>query len=418
MNFALLRFESQLLKPFLWPWPNEEGTGTVSGSIITDKTKFWAPNEWAGYKIVISGIGYNILSNTENTITFDGTLTSGPYDYRIAQEVEIDYGDVLVFKGSFYSAKAGILVITAYNLSIDIDKIVSLANTGKLDIQKNIIDTYKSLLTLLPEDDLSEAKEAFGNPLDSFNGAIDSIKAESDDQTDDLFVIEPPNEQDPCNVEETRYRNLFTDLKAALSEPTFVRFEKVEVDSGCVDVGIDLNLYEFFDNPKELRYYLPTFIRIAPETYILRDSFSDPTFGGILPSMTSEGLDQELGEIIRDSLPISTPVLYDNFSAPSIETNKWKTGESVRELIQTGDYVYDNFSGSQIDEKKWNQWEFVREIKSGKLLSKVFAHGSEVNNYLNFKNPDPITYIGLMCEPYPCRIRIVCRSFRQYHGSD
>jgi hypothetical protein len=347
-------------------WIVENGLGYYStNKTFIDITKSWTPDEWAGYKLLIDGTEYTIASNTpiEITLTAESPdLPSSPrtFIYDIFGNAEIDYGDVLVLKGSLYMAKAMILALASYDLGIDIDAIVTLCNSATLDIQNNIINTYKNFLNLLPTQQLSEAKQALSNAIDTFIEAINSIGAETDDQQDDLFVFEPPDPLDPqCIPDADRYRNLLVDLRSSLSGPTLIRTRTTDPPQ-CGDVGFDLDLSEFFDYPKNLRGYLPTFVG---SSYIKRGSFPDPTFGGIVPTfldadgithraMTREELEKRLEAHIRDSDPIITPlVLYEDFLAPKINKNKWRGGELVREIIKTGDYVYDDFSGANIDNK-------------------------------------------------------------------
>jgi hypothetical protein len=298
-------------------WMVENGSGLGNGSnTLTDLTKHWEYNEFAGYKIVIGGAEYTILSNTANTITVSsGTIPLGTYNYEIFEGVEIDYGDVLVFKGSLYLAKGGIYILSAYNLNIDIDTIVSLYNAGTLNFQTHIINTYSELLKLLPGQQLSQAKTILSDAINTFNSAIDFIVAETDPQDDDLFIIDDP-------VKEQRYRDLLTDLNNALNGATYVR-----------EIRDYLNLSEFFDRPKVLRNYLPTF---RGQYFIQRDTFPDPTFGGILPNMTSDDLNKM--RLIVAPPPVLS--LYDDFSGIRINKTKWKEGEFVREVreFNPGDY--------------------------------------------------------------------------------
>jgi hypothetical protein len=55
--------------------------------------------------------------------------------------------------------------------------------------------------------------------------------------------------------------------------------------------------------------------------------------------------------------------------------------------------LYDDFSGASINKDKWKQGELVREIKGGELVSKATAYGSRVINNLDFSNPASIAYI-------------------------
>ena len=273
----------------------ENGSGLVNSPntfTLPDTKGHWGPNELVGCKLKIGGTEYTITGNNpgnnQNTITVspNWTILPGTYNYEIYEEIEIDYGDVLISKGSLYLAKGGIILLTSYNLAIDIDKIASLYQAATLNIQTDLINTYKDFLKLLPVQQVSQAKDLFAEAIDDFTSAINFIVAETDDQENDLFKVDP--------LEKDRFLNLLADLKNALSGTTFVR-----------EIGYDVNLTEFFDNPKTLRDFLPTFL--GPY-FIKKDSFPDPTFGGILPNMTSTELQKNLKEVIRESYP--TPNQY------------------------------------------------------------------------------------------------------------
>ena len=373
-----------------YKWILEAGTGVVSGSnTFTDNAAFWVPNEWVGYQLLIKGTKYSITGSDVHTITVTPNFGfSGTYDYRIFQDVDIDYGDVLVSRGFLYLVKAGILALGSYNVNIDIDKIVSLVNAGTLNLQAHLINAYKNFLTLLPTEQLFEAKEALGNAFATFTNAINVISGESDPQEDDLIVIDDL-------VKKQEYLDLLADLTGALEGTTLIR-----------KTGLEMNLKVVFDTPLNLRQYLPTFLGPFKDgsTFIKRDSFPDPTVGGILPNMTEDELQNRLANHLRESpyIPSTFPlVLYDNFTKPPIDTNKWRGGELVREIIKTGDYVYDDFSGAHIDNKKWLEGDFIREIQGGKAVFKQaspnpivvgsFPYGE--TNWLSFPDPNSVNSI-------------------------
>jgi hypothetical protein len=327
-----------------YQWFIESGSGVISGpNTLTDNIKFWRYNELIGYKLIIEGNGYIVTGNTANTITVtpNWSISNGTYNYKIFEEIEIDYGDVLVFKGSLLLGKAGIFILNSYDLNVDIDTIVSLYNSMTLNIQTHIINTYNQLLTLLPTQQLSQAKTVLREAINVFTSALDFIKGETDSPENDLFVLDNPEK-------EQQYRDLLADLNNALDGTTFIR-----------KIGMNVNLTEFFDEPKNLRNYFPTFLK---SYFIQKDSFPDPTFGGILPSMTMTELQERLKDHIRERYP-------------------------------SGWVLYDDFSGTNIDKDKWNNWEFVREIRDGKLVSKITSYGSNLSNILNFINPASIYYI-------------------------
>ena len=196
----------------------EGGTGTVNNpNTLTDNTRFWKDNEFVGFNIIVSGIEFTITSNTQNTITVNPnwSFPPGNYSYKIVEPVRIDYGDVLVFKGTLTLGKAGIYILTAYNLDVDIDAIVSLYNAGTLDIQTDIINAYSNLLTLLPDAQLAQAKSILKDAISTLTSAIDYIVSEPPSQEHDLIVIDDP-------AKEQEYRNLLTDFNSALDGPTLI----------------------------------------------------------------------------------------------------------------------------------------------------------------------------------------------------
>jgi hypothetical protein len=339
-----------------YKWPVEDGSGSVnSPNTLTVPFTFWMMNEWAGYTIVVGGTEYTIQSNTYDTITVttNWVVSPGTYNFRILETVEIDYGDVLVMKGSLYLAKGGIYVLSSYNLAIDIDAIISLYNAASLNFQNDVINTYTQLLTLLPSQQIPQAKSLMRDAINTFISAIDFIKAEIDPQDNDLFVIDDP-------VQEQRYRDLLADLNSALDGTTLIR-----------ENGFYLNLSQFFDNPKNLRNYLPTF---RGQYFVQAYSFPDPTFGGISPFTTQNDLNRGLKRL--DMLVGRPPNLrlYDDFSGPLIDQSKWNEAEET--------------SG-----------ELARQISGGRLRSVLNTTGNSLSNNLSFKYPGKIKAIKAKVTP-------------------
>jgi hypothetical protein len=266
-------------------WAFETGTGAPSGlNTFRTNNHYWEPNEWAGYKLVIAGAEYDITSNTNNVLTLGRNLavSSGTYPYKIVAPVEIDYGDVLVIRGGMNLAKAGILIFLAYDFNIDIDAIISLIDAPGFDIQNHLLQAYPQLLTLLPTHQMGEAKAGVAESLKQLSAAVDFIVSETDPQGNDLFIIHPA---DAANA-----KAKLNEWKKALDGPVFIEELKTQVD-----------LTQFFDHPKSLRDYLPTF----SGTLIVRGSFRDPTMGGIFPAMSATELYDILSAYVRGVVQVS-----------------------------------------------------------------------------------------------------------------
>jgi hypothetical protein len=263
-------------------WAFETGTGAPSGlNTFTTYTNYWSTNEWVGYRLVIYGSEYDIISNTGNVLTLSRNLSvpSGNSEYKIVAPVEIDFGDALVIRGGLNLAKAAVLIFSAYDFNVDIDALVPLIDTPGFDIQTHVIQAYPQLLTLLPTNQMGEAKASVRESITQLSRAVDSIVGEGDPQGNDLLILNP--------ADGAEFSMVLEEWKNALDGPVFIKELNTQVD-----------LAQFFDHPKNLRDYLPAF----SGTLIIRGSFPDPTFGGIFPAMSATELYRLLGTQVRDAV--------------------------------------------------------------------------------------------------------------------
>ena len=108
------------------------------------------------------------------------------------QQVEIDEGDILLFKSSLQLLKACLLVVTAYDLDVDLRELIVLGNAGVLRLQE-ILDDNPDLLKLRTAEGaarLAEARTSLRAGIDSAQAAYDAISLEADSQDDDLFYFD------------------------------------------------------------------------------------------------------------------------------------------------------------------------------------------------------------------------------------
>lgn len=164
------------------------------------------------------------LGNLERVgSSFKTTLTAA--ETGMDHDVEIDDGDVFLFKSALYALKSALLIISAYDLDVDLRELAALGNAGVLQIQRDLLDKdkYQDLLKLLPTNNasasgtqlLSNARGALLIGIGSFSNAFDSILGEfesADPQDDELFYFERE-----ADVNEARLlRKTLVDLKASL----------------------------------------------------------------------------------------------------------------------------------------------------------------------------------------------------------
>ncbi|MBE9546774.1 MAG: hypothetical protein IMF10_04650, partial [Proteobacteria bacterium] len=209
---------------------------------------------------------------------FNLTLTAaetGEY-----HNIEVDYGDVLLYKSFLHAVNATLLIISSYDIDVDIDEIANKINSDLFNINTDLLDTYPDFLKLLADGGatIGDAREALLAAIDSYDAASTFIRQETDDQWDDLIALDPEDE-----AEELEFGNSLEKIKDSLENR-----RPVEIGDNLTRVDFS----EFFDDPLSIRHYLPTF-NYDPYTgeYKGVSSFPDKTFSGILPDGLPPGID-------------------------------------------------------------------------------------------------------------------------------
>ncbi len=144
----------------------------------------------------LSGPFLNALSETADRLRdhikkdWQTTLTTA--EIGGDSSVEIDYGDVLLFRSALSFAKSAILLASAYNVEIDYRNLINLYKVSFLNIQRDVLDAYLDLFKLLPSggtEALSNARTAFLEGIDLYRSAYAFILAETDNQNNDLVYL-------------------------------------------------------------------------------------------------------------------------------------------------------------------------------------------------------------------------------------
>ena len=246
--------------------------------------------------------------------------------------LEVDYGDIALYRSALHALRLLILILDAYDLDLDIDAIVLAIQNDVFSINSDILAVYTDFLKLKfccggfdfdddrdvdgsdlvhimdvfgssSEDDnynpdadfdkngtvdesdfgafaaefgqrlLGEAKNAVRNSISSYFEASMFIRSETDFQEDDLVAFDPEELWD-----EEEFRNILLDIQDSLNVPALIGDN--EPDSPFI-----LDLTQFFDDPIDLRDMLPGF---TDDNKIITCSFPDPTFGGILPDYNQD----------------------------------------------------------------------------------------------------------------------------------
>ncbi len=213
-----------------------------------------------------------------------------PDEADSCEKIEVDYGDIALYRAFLQGLKAFLLILDAYNL--DIAQTTQLISALEADNFISINDYLSGNTGFLILDtdgagQLKDAKDALYDAIESYKEASGFIQAETDDQDNDL--IQFPEEQEDID-NEAEFMAVLLKIQAALSGITVI-------DS---DEGISLDLTQFFDSAPDLRDFLPTFTDFNE----INCGTINPTLGGILTGFSHD----DWAEILDIPVPVSGTV--------------------------------------------------------------------------------------------------------------
>lgn len=212
------------------------------------------------------------------------------------ETIEVDYGDVLVYRALLYAAKSTLLFLCSYDLDADPHRVVEVIDRKLSNFNSSLLDLYATIFELLPGggDSMSGAKQAAIAAVDQYTAASGFIRAEIDYQGNDLVSIDPEEVQ-----EEAYFRALLTESMESLLQERFATLEnKVKTKAHHV------NYNRFFGtgniSPVYPRPLIPYF---DADGNIPAGTFPDPTLGGILIDSVTEAK-------FVDAFPADLPVVF------------------------------------------------------------------------------------------------------------
>ena len=221
------------------------------------------------------------------------------------EDIEVDYGDVALYRAALQGMKAFLLIVDAYNWNVEETAEV----IGKLKEDIFVINDYlcddSESATCLPNlftlnegaaTLLSQAKQSLDQSIESYFEASAYIRGETDGQENDTFAFSEASDE---AAEEEIFRAHLAQIQDALTGPkSLTEFSD--------DNPITLDLSLFFDTPTDLRDFMPEF---TDDNQPVCDSF-DPELGGILPGFNSD----EWAEIFAISVPVSGEITGEQTS--------------------------------------------------------------------------------------------------------
>ncbi len=241
---------------------------------------------------LIESLGH-LFEITSSSFTFTVTEAMQGELEIDADPLELDYTEILTMQAGLQAALAAVDIATAY-----------IFTPNPLDAQ-GFVDAMtpgSTFLTLATggADALGDALERLQSAGTLLLSAIDELKAETDDQTDDIIKIDPITFDDltfESAQELEDARASVQDILDALSSPTVIT-----VDGGPPDgFSFMLDARQFFIDPiADFKLLLAPYVVLTADeggemvglfrwTALNLDEWMlpDPTFSGILPGMTT-----------------------------------------------------------------------------------------------------------------------------------
>lgn len=243
----------------------------------------------------LAGTYMNLLNETLGNLdqipsSFNTILTA---DETGDQAVEVDYGDVLMYKTMINANRCLVLVMSSYNLNVDIDAAANKISNDQFKINSDLLKAYPDFLKLLSGGGaaLINAETALIDTIDSYLAASAFIRSETDNQLDDLIAIDPEDAGD-----ESLFRENLTEFQASLSQN-----RNAYLTDNVEHLLLNLNFFFGYGNgPYDLRDFLPQFNQCDdPINGTMGHGLGDdPTLGSILPEFSQADWNFELNRCI------------------------------------------------------------------------------------------------------------------------
>ncbi len=232
-------------------------------------------------------------------------LRSRLEDFGIEQaEVEIDRSDIQALTATLQLAQAAFEIAAAYDLDADLQLVTTQTSRA-------ILDAEPRMLNLRSSAPLTTARNLIEQALMKADMAIESVLAETDDQSDDVIEVLPEDASDARLVQDT-LESVRQSLRGRVTLPADLGFDDPErldlrllfsgrfgtlrpfipvFDSGCRTMSSSATLggtlthrdqTSLFRNKNTLGTFLPL------------GRFPDPTFGGTTPDLTQQNINDQL----------------------------------------------------------------------------------------------------------------------------
>ena len=220
-------------------------------------------------------------------------------------EVEIDRSDIQALTAALQLAQAAFEIAAAYDLDADLQLVTTQTS-------RDILDAEPRLLNLRSSAPLTTARNLVEQALMNAGAAIESVLAETDDQSDDVIEVLPEDVSDARLVQDT-LESVRQSLRGRVTLPTDLGLDDPErlnlsllfsgrfgtlrpfipvFDSGCRTISIPTALRGSLTTADAESLFLGR--TGLGGTFFPLGRFSDPTFGGTTPDLTQRDINNQL----------------------------------------------------------------------------------------------------------------------------
>lgn len=195
-----------------------------------------------------------------------------PENFGVSSPTELDFTDVLLARSALKTYKAYLMFAEAYEHNLNLAELGVRFTEGVLDWTEVLSTEFPEFGVLLNRVRARRVKNMMLSASEDYLAASDAIGVETDDQSDDLIVLE-----EKLVEGEMQFREI---LEAISGLEGFIPIRTSTGD----DLSFDLNA--FFRSPFDIRPFFPEF----EGAFYVPGTFPDPTFGGILLSVNNDDL--------------------------------------------------------------------------------------------------------------------------------
>lgn len=197
--------------------------------------------------------------------------------------IEIDATDAYFVHAPLDLVQSICDVLVSYNLDID-----------ETETLQHLLEEDEDFLTLNDSQYMNDAYDEMLEMAEHLVNACDSMEAETDDQSDDIFTETDgylPLDDEFDEPALPVIRGIADDIEEALvSGMTFNLMDMFSDDPSTPDLEMSVDIHEFFYDPwDDGRDYLPDLVWEGTDDVEVERPmhFEDPTWSGVLPGMTN-----------------------------------------------------------------------------------------------------------------------------------